>query len=129
MRRILIASALLSPLFFTAAAVAVASQPTADDAASTPVSTGVKPAHILSSAPVELPILTPDIAAFHQAEIVLSLKVDAAGKPTDVQITKSPTVDLDEPVLAAVRKFRFEPATLDNKPVAIPMTLTLEVTR
>jgi TonB family protein len=73
--------------------------------------------------------VTPDIAAFHQAEVVLSLKVDETGKPTNVQITKSPTVDLDQPVLAAVRKFRFEPATLDNKPVTVPMTLTLEVTR
>ncbi len=127
MRRILIASVLLSPLFFTAAAVA--SQPVADDAASTPVSTGVKPAHVLSSAPVELTDVTPDIVAFHQAEVVLNLKVDATGKPTDVQITKSPMVDLDAPVLAAVRKFRFEPATLDNKPVAVPMTLKLEVTR
>jgi TonB family protein len=73
--------------------------------------------------------VTPDIAAFHQAEVVLSLKVDETGKPTNVRITKSPTVDLDQPVLAAVRKFRFEPATLDNKPVTVPMTLTLEVTR
>jgi TonB family protein len=127
MRRILVASVLLSPLFFTAAAVA--SQPVADDAASTPVSTGVKPAHVLSSVVVELPTVTPDIAAFHQAEVVLTLKVDANGKPTDVLVTKSPTVDLDEPVLAAVRKFRFEPATLNNKPVAVPMTLTLELTR
>jgi TonB family protein len=127
MRRILVASVLLSPLFFTAAAVA--SQPVADDAASTQVSTGVKPAQILSSSPVELPTLTPDIVAFHQAEVVLSLKVDEAGKPTNVKITKSPNADLDGAVLAAVRKFRFEPATLDNKPVAIPMTLTLEVTR
>ena len=127
MRRILVASVLLSPLFFTAAAVA--SQPVADDAASTPVSTGVKPAHVLSSVVLELPTVTPDIAAFHQAEVVLTLKVDANGKPTDVLVTKSPTVDLDEPVLAAVRKFRFEPATLNNKPVAVPMTLTLELTR
>jgi TonB family protein len=73
--------------------------------------------------------VTPDIAAFHQVEIVLSLNVDETGKPTNVQITKSPTGDLNQPVLAAVRKFRFEPATLDNKPVAVPMTLTLEVTR
>src|SRR5580658_7724522 len=101
MRRILIASVLLSPLFFTAAAIA--SQPVADDAASTPVSTGVKPAQILSSVPVEIPTVTPDIAAFHQAEVVLSLKVDEAGKPTDVQITKSPSASLDEAVLAAVR--------------------------
>jgi TonB family protein len=120
MRRILVASVLLSPLFFTA--VAFASKPVADDAASTPVSTGVKQAQILSSVPVELPTVTPDIAAFHQAEVVLSLMVNEAGKPTNVQITKSQNANLDEPVLAAVRKFRFEPATLDNKPVAVPMT-------
>jgi TonB family protein len=127
MRRILVASVLLSPLFFTAAAVA--SQPVADDAASTPVSTGVKPAQILSSVPVELPTMTTYIAAFHQTEVVVSLKVDEAGKPTKVQITKSPNANLDGPVLSAVGKFRFEPATLDNKPVAVPMTLTLDLQR
>src|ERR1700689_1389660 len=102
MRRILVASVLLSPLFFTAAAVA--SKPVADDAASTPVSTGVKPAQILSYSPVQLQTRTPP----------------------NVQIKKPPNADLDRAVLAAVRKFRFEPAPLDNKPVAIPMTLTLE---
>ena len=127
MRRILVASVLLSPLLFTAAAVA--SQPFADDAASPPISTGVKPAQILSSASVELPALTPYIAPFHQAEVVLSLKVDETGKPTNIQITKSPNANLDEAVLSAVSKFRFEPATLDNKPVEVPMTLTLEVVR
>ena len=127
MRRILIASVLLSPLFFTAAAVA--SQPVADDAASAPVSTGVKPAQIRSSVPVEFPTMTTYIAAFHQTEVVLNLKVDESGKPTDLQITKSPNANLNGPVLSAVSKFRFEPATLDNKPVAAPMTLTLEVVR
>jgi TonB family protein len=127
MRRILIASVLLSPLFFTAAAVA--SQPVADEAASTPVSTGVKPAQILSSVPVELTTVTPDIAASHQMEVVMQLKVDENGKPTNIQITKSPNANLDIPVLEAVSKFRFAPATLNNKPVAVPMTLTLEVLR
>jgi TonB family protein len=127
MRRILIASVLLSPLFLTAAAVA--STPSADVAAPTLISTGVQPAQILSSVPVELPTVTPDIAAFHQVEVILNLKVDEAGRPTNVQITKSPNASLDQPVLAAVRKFRFQPATLDNKPVAVPLVLTLEVTR
>jgi len=108
MRRIFITSALLSPLLFSAAALA------------TP------PATVLSSTDITLSSFAQD-AAPQNAEVVLSLNVDENGKAQDVQVVKSANHFLDEPVAAAVRQFRFRPTMLDNKPVTSDMTLTIFV--
>jgi TonB family protein len=125
MRRIFIASALFSPLLFSAAALAT--PPTTDAvAASTarPLSTGIKPAQVLSSTDITLSSFAEE-SAQQNAEVVLSLNVDESGKAKDVQVVKSANHLLDEPVAAAVRQFRFRPTMLDNKPVASDMTLTI----
>ena len=127
MRRILAASFLVSPLFLTAAAYAT--QPVTDAPASTPtraLSTGVVPAHVLSSSNIDL---TPAAAQTlpQDAEVVLTLNVNEKGQAEDVEVVKSPSRYLDAPVAAAVRQYRFRPATLDNQPVATPMTLTVVV--
>jgi TonB family protein len=125
MRSILAASVLLSPLFLTAAAVA--STPANDASASTPVqsvSTGVIPAQILQSSNIEVPSFAslPADTAF-----VVQLNVDADGDARDIQVVKSFNPELDAPVVAAVRKFRFRPATLDNQVIPITMDLTVQV--
>jgi TonB family protein len=123
MRRILVASALLSPLVFSAAAVA--SNPASDVTATTrPVSTGVKSAHVISSVNVQLPS-TQESSTFDRAAVVVHLNVDANGKPQDVEVVKSPSIALNSPVLEAVRQFRFEPATVNNQIVSQPVTLTV----
>jgi hypothetical protein len=38
-------------------------------------------------------------------------------------------VKLNTPVVDAVRKFRFRPATLDNQAIQIPLNLTVTVQR
>lgn len=127
MRRIVITSLLLSPLFLSAAALAI--QPSTDAPASTParpLSTGVKPAHVLYSPNIALtPNQTETLP--YNAEVVLTLNVDENGKAQDVQVVKSPNQFLDEPVADAIRETRFSPATLDRQPVATPMTLTVVV--
>ena len=60
---------------------------------------------------------------------VLTLNVDAKGNAQDIQIVKSPSHYLDAPVAAAVRQYRFSPATLDKQPIATPVTLTVVVQR
>ena len=127
MRRIIAASVLLSPLFLSAAALA--SQPVTDEPASTTahlISTGVKPARILSAPDVDLTPAAQGTLPYN-AEVVLSLKVDEKGNAQDVQVIKSPTHYLDGPVADAVRQYRFSPATLDNQPVSEPITLTVVV--
>jgi TonB family protein len=129
MRRILAATALLAPLAFTAAAFA--SQPATDVAAPAPVrqvSAGVKPAHILSTVNVHL-APSPDVNITTQSEVVLALHVDTAGKPYDIKVVKSPNIALNEPVMDAVRQFHFEPGTVNNQVVAMPVTLTVQLQR
>jgi TonB family protein len=125
MRRILAASILLSPLFFTASAVA--STPANDASATTmtrPISTGVVPAQVISSQSVELPS-SANIPA--GAEVVLQLNVGEDGKARDISVVKSVNPELDAPVVAAVRKFRFSPAKLDNQAIEVPLSLTVFV--
>lgn len=127
MRRILAASILMSPLFISAAALA--SQPVTDDSASTPtrpLSTGVKPAHVISTANVDLTPAALETLPYG-AEVVLKLNVDEKGQPQDIQVVKSPSHYLDGPVADAVKQYRFSPASLDNQPVVTPMTLTVVV--
>ncbi len=127
MRRIYAVSAFLSPLFLSAAAFAV---PPATDDVTVPtpraLSTGVKPAHVVYSPSITFPA---DAVIPTDAEFVLHMNVDPAGAPQDVEVVKSPNSGLDAPVAAAVRKFRFSPATLDKQPVAAEMTLTVFVQR
>jgi len=126
MRRTFIASLLMSPLFLSAAALAT--PPLTDDSSTStparPLSSGVQPAHVLYSHNVAVPTF-----AFvpQNAEFVVHLNVDESGKPQDVQVIKSASPDLDEPVADAVRQFRFRPSTLDKQPVATDMTLTVMV--
>jgi TonB family protein len=119
----------VSPLLFSAAALAT---PPATDAVSAstarPLSTGIKPAQVLSSTDVTLSSFAQD-AVSQSAEVVVKLNVDESGKAQDVEVVKSANHILDEPVAAAVRQFRFRPTLLDNKAVASDMTLTVYVQR
>jgi TonB family protein len=129
MRRIFLASALISPLLFSAAALAT---PPATDAVSAstarPISTGIKPAQVLSSTDISLSSFAQDTVT-QSAEVVVTLNVDEAGKAQDVEVVKSANHFLDEPVATAVRQFRFSPTLLDNKAIASDMTLTVFVQR
>jgi TonB family protein len=127
MRRIVAASFLLSPLLFTASAVA--SQPAADDATSNPairVSSGVVPAQIVSF-PMRIAFPTDPLSATipQDAEVGVQFLVDVSGKAKDIQVTDSVSPVLDEQVINAVRETRFIPAKLDNQ--AVPITMNLEV--
>jgi TonB family protein len=125
MRRILVASILLSPLFVTAAAVA--STPASDASAPTqvrPLSTGVVPAKVITLTNIQVPATT---TIQNDAQVVLQLNVDEKGKAHDIEIIKSINPELDAPVVAAVRNFRFRAATLDNRAVPVSMNLTVRI--
>jgi len=128
MRRIIVASLLLSPMLFTAAAVA--SQPVTDATASTQVrrvSTGVIGPKIIQSSNVQIPADAIESLVPRQAEVGLKLNVDENGKAQDIQVVKSVNADLDARVVAAVRQFRFRPATLDNQVIPCALDLNVEV--
>ena len=53
-----------------------------------------------------------------QGDVLLSIIVTADGTVRDPQVTRSLDKDLDKNALECVRKWKFEPATKDGKPVA-----------
>ena len=56
---------------------------------------------------------------------IVSMIVDAKGKPQDLKIVRSAGSILDSNVLDAVSQYRFTPGTLNNEPTAVPLTLEI----
>ena len=128
MLRILVASLLLSPVLFTASAVA--SQPATDAAPSTQVrrvSTGVVAPQLLKSTNVDIPTDAFDAMLPPNAEVGLKVDIDEQGNARDIQVIKPVNSDLDARVVAAVSKFRFAPATLDNQAISATIDLNIVV--
>lgn len=57
--------------------------------------------------------------AKYQGIAVLQVVIDADGRPRDVRIARSAGMGLDEKAIEAVRQWRFQPGTLNGKPVAV----------
>ena len=55
---------------------------------------------------------------------VVSLIVDTQGLPQNLQVVRHLKMGLDEAALAAVRQYRFKPATLQGKPVPVIVEIT-----
>jgi TonB family protein len=127
MRRIIVASLLLSPALFTASAVA--SQPATDDAAASTtvrrISTGVVAPQLLKSTNFGIPADAFDAILPPNAEVGLKVNIDEQGNARDIQVIKPVNADLDARVVAAVSKLRFTPAKLDNQ--VIPLDIDLNV--
>lgn len=127
MRRILLAGLLASPMFLTAAAYAGTPAENASVSAPVrPVSTGLIDPKLIRSATVEV---SPEIASSIpiQTTVVLQLKLDENGTAQQIQVVKSVRPDLDARVVEAVKQFRWTPAMLDNKAIALPLTLNVQI--
>jgi protein TonB len=55
--------------------------------------------------------------------VVLRLVVGPDGNPRDIQVVRTLGLGLDEKAIEAVRKWRFEPAKKDGKPVAVSVNI------
>ncbi len=64
--------------------------------------------------------------AKYQGVCVLSLVVDAQGRPTNIHVTSSLGMGLDEKAIEAARKYRFEPGMKDGHPVAVQIALEVD---
>ncbi len=64
--------------------------------------------------------------------VVISCVIDEHGNVTEVAVEKSTNAAFNSPALAALKKWRFKPATLDGTPVAkkvmIPLKFNFEET-
>jgi len=61
--------------------------------------------------------------AKYQGVVVLWVVVGTDGLPKDVRVARSLGLGLDEKALDAVRKWRFEPARMDGRPVAVQLNI------
>jgi TonB family protein len=129
MRRILATSIMLSSLILPAAAFA--STPGDDATAPTPirVSTGVTEPVLVSSPYLAVPngYSVSDIP--DDAQVGLSLTVNAKGLPENIQVTKSYSKFWDARIIETVREFHFKPATVDNQPTPVDMNLVVNIAR
>jgi TonB family protein len=80
------------------------------------------------SAPRALNTPDPDYSeearkAKYQGTVVLWLVVDPGGRPRDVKVARSLGMGLDQKAIEAVRKWTFEPAMKDGKPVAVQINV------
>jgi TonB family protein len=101
----------------------VASEAAHDTASPIRISTGVTAPKLISYVAVESDSdVTPRGFAIDRKTVV-SMVVDATGKPSDLKIVKSINSVMDKNVLAAVSQYRFTPGTLDGAPTAVPVDL------
>src|SRR5215813_2419519 len=73
------------------------------------------PARLLSSAPAQYPAMARQIRV--EGEVVISLDVDVSGKVSGARAVSGPPI-LRPAALDAVRRWKYQPATLGDKPVA-----------
>ena len=147
MRRIIVATLALSPMLLHAQAnspaktqtvgtslrselVAPAFPGSESDRGSIPnaapvrISTGVNAPKLVYTVAVETDADFAPTAQFDRTAVV-SMTVDASGKPTDLKIVQSVNSVMDRNVLNAVSQYRFTPGTLDNQPTAVPVNLAI----
>jgi len=63
-----------------------------------------------------------------QGIVIVQATIDERGNVTDARILKGLPMGLDQKALEAVRKWKFEPATLDGEPVPVYYNLTINFT-
>ena len=121
---VILMSSLLAP-----AAVYAGSTDATPSAPAIRVTTGVIPPAVIYSSNFTV---TADALAgvgVEKPSVVLALTVNEKGFAQDVRVVRSVNPRVDAQVLAAVRDFKFRPATLDQQPVPVDLNLTVVVQR
>jgi len=89
------------------------------------ISTGVTEVKLIRQADTGLSASDFHTSDLSTQKMVLRFTVDESGTPKNIEIVKSINQEVDSRVLAAVRQFRYTPATLDGQPVASDVNLDL----
>jgi protein TonB len=97
-------------------------KPTAP-AAPLPVGGDVKQARLISSTPPLYPALAK--AQHVEGAVHLDALVDEHGRVSSVKVINGPTL-LHQAATDAIRQWKYQPATLDGKPVPMHLTVTLQ---
>lgn len=65
-------------------------------------------------------------AAKIEGTVILAVNINEKGKVTAVKVLNSLDKGLDRKAINAVKKWKFEPATVDGKPVATEMNVSVD---
>jgi protein TonB len=60
-----------------------------------------------------------------QGAVILEAVIDERGNVTSVRVVKGLPMGLDKSAIDAVSRWKFQPATLDGRPVAVYFNLTV----
>lgn len=82
----------------------------------------VRPPRIVSSPPPVYPEMAKDAGV--QGRVVIEASVDEHGKVVGTKVISGPAM-LRQAAAAALREWKYQPATLDGKPVPVQITVTL----
>jgi TonB family protein len=93
-----------------------------------PVKVGgnVKEPHLVSRAMPEYPLVAKQAGI--QGDVVMKTTIDAKGNVVNVQVVSGPQM-LRGPAIAALRRWRYEPSTLNGQPIAVQMLVTIKFSR
>lgn len=89
------------------------------------ISTGVTAPKLISSPTVRVSLTDFPNENLALQHVVVAFRVDEKGVPQNVHLVKSINQTVDGRILAAVRDYRFEPATLDDQAVAMDVNLNV----
>jgi outer membrane biosynthesis protein TonB len=92
-------------------------------ATSSRISTGVTAPKLISTVQIESDYDQSPRGFLSERRTVVSMVVDATGKPSDLKIVKPINPVMDKNVLAAVSQYRFAPGRLDGEPTIVPVNL------
>jgi TonB family protein len=93
-----------------------------------PVKVGgnVKEPQLISRVLPEYPLLARQAGI--QGDVVIKTTIDAKGHVVNTQVVSGPQM-LREPALTALRRWRYEPSTLNGQPIAVQMLVTIKFRR
>ena len=101
--------------------------PAANSGSSVRVSTGVVAPKLIKKSDITAIAGLAEAFIPGDTTVIVSMTVDAAGKPTDLSIAQGFGPVVDQEVLTAVSQFRFEPGTLDGQPFPLPVRLQVVI--
>ncbi len=103
----------------------IAAPPPPEAGSDAPLKVGgtVKEPKLISSVPVVYPSVAKD--AHVQGDVVVDTQIDKNGNVVRMKATSGPMM-LRQAALDSVRKWKYQPSTLDGQPVAVEMLVTVK---
>ena len=103
--------------------IAVSNNQPSAPAAPLPVGGDVKQAKLISSVPPVYPTLAKNQHV--SGNVTVDALIDASGRVTTMKVVSGPTL-LQQAAMDALKQWKYQPASLDDKPVPMHLTVTVQ---